>query len=63
MSVFLSVDIDAFAINSARSDILDMCSESESDVDAATTASVWIDAQADSSDNESIDSDQEDPLK
>lgn len=40
-----------------------MCSESESDVDAATQATVWGDAQADSSDNESIDSEQEDVLK
>lgn len=40
-----------------------MCSESESDVEASTYASVWHNAQADSSDNESIDSDQEDILK
>lgn len=40
-----------------------MCSESESDVEPSTFANVWHDAQADSSDNESIDSDQEDVLK
>lgn len=49
--------------HSACNDVLDMCSESDSDVEASTYASVWHDAQADSSDNESIDSEQEDPLK
>lgn len=40
-----------------------MCSESDSDVEPSTYSSAWHDAQADSSDNESIDSDQEDLLK
>lgn len=40
-----------------------MCSESESDVEPSTYATVWHDANADSSDNESIDSEDEDPLK
>lgn len=40
-----------------------MCSESESDVEPSTYSSVWQDAQADTSDNESIDSEQEDLLK
>ncbi|CAG9761934.1 unnamed protein product [Ceutorhynchus assimilis] len=49
--------------NDRCKEVLDMCSDSESDVEAATNAGVWHDAQADSSDNESIDSEQEDPLK
>lgn len=58
------VDLDATALkHNACNDVLDMCSESDSDVEASTYASVWHDAQADSSDNESIDSEQEDPLK
>lgn len=60
---FFLAEIDAFAINNSRSDILEMCSESESDVEVSTCATVWPDVQADSSDNESIDSDQEDLLK
>lgn len=57
------VEIDASHINASCSDVLDMCSESESDVEPATYTSVWQDAQADSSDDESIDSEQEDILK
>lgn len=43
--------------------MLDYASESESDVEPATYSSVWHDAHADSSDDESIDSEQEDVLK
>ncbi|XP_022911864.1 KAT8 regulatory NSL complex subunit 2 isoform X2 [Onthophagus taurus] len=57
------VDIDAASVNASCSDILDMCSESESDVEPTTFANVWHDGQGDSSDNESIDSENEDPLK
>lgn len=42
---------------------MDFCSESESDVEPSTLSSVWHDYHADSSDDESIDSEQEDPLK
>ncbi|RZC42961.1 KAT8 regulatory NSL complex subunit 2 [Asbolus verrucosus] len=57
-------DIDANNLyNSSCNNILDFCSESDSDVEPSTFASVWHDAQNDSSDNESIDSDQEDVLK
>lgn len=57
-------DIDANALYNARcNEVLDYCSESESDVEPSTYASVWHDAQCDSSDNESIDSEQEDVLK
>jgi len=57
------VDIDSSAMLASRSDILDLCSESESDVDASSYGSVWHDAHAESSDNDSIDSEQEDVLK
>ncbi|KAJ8925445.1 hypothetical protein NQ315_009278 [Exocentrus adspersus] len=58
------VDLDANSIyNKQCSDVLDFCSESESDVEASTFATVWHDEQGDSSDNESIDSEQEDVLK
>lgn len=61
---FVAADIDAAALQHSNcNQVLDMCSESDSDVEASTYASVWHDAQADSSDNESIDSEQEDPLK
>nr|XP_023020210.1 uncharacterized protein LOC111508826 [Leptinotarsa decemlineata] len=58
------VDLDACSIYNDRcSQILDFCSESESDIEASTYSSVWHDAQADSSGDESIDSEQEDVLK
>ncbi|XP_025831105.1 KAT8 regulatory NSL complex subunit 2 isoform X2 [Agrilus planipennis] len=57
------IDIDAAAITSSSSTILDVCSESESDVEAATYSSVWHDSHAESSDEESVDSEQEDVLK
>ncbi|KAF2893691.1 hypothetical protein ILUMI_12480, partial [Ignelater luminosus] len=56
-------DIDSNTVLASGSDILDMCSESESDVDATSYGSVWHDAHGESSDNESIDSEQEDVLK
>ncbi|XP_050315976.1 KAT8 regulatory NSL complex subunit 2 isoform X2 [Anthonomus grandis grandis] len=58
------VDIDANSVyNEQCNEILDMCSESESDVEPSTYATVWHDSNFDSSDNESIDSEDEDPLK
>lgn len=58
------VDVDAQSLYSSTcNDVLDMCSESESDVEASTYSNVWHNAHADSSDNESIDSEQEDVLK
>ncbi|KAG5891997.1 hypothetical protein JTB14_007745 [Gonioctena quinquepunctata] len=57
-------ELDACSIyNEHCNQILDFCSESESDIEASTFSSVWHDAQADSSDGESIDSEQEDILK
>lgn len=42
---------------------MDYCSESESDVEASTVSSTWQDFHADSSNDESVDSEAEDPLK
>lgn len=59
-----SVDLDAEKIYNDRcNEVLDLCSESESDVEPSTLSSVWHDIQVDSSGDESIDSEQEDPLK
>uniref|UniRef100_A0A6P7HBY0 KAT8 regulatory NSL complex subunit 2 n=1 Tax=Diabrotica virgifera virgifera TaxID=50390 RepID=A0A6P7HBY0_DIAVI len=65
MSVFyFLVDIDASVVQGEKcSRILDVCSESESDIEPSTLSSVWPDIQADSSDDESIDSENEDLLK
>ncbi|XP_076268139.1 KAT8 regulatory NSL complex subunit dim gamma-tubulin 1 isoform X2 [Rhynchophorus ferrugineus] len=57
-------DLDANTIYTTQCNkVLDMCSESESDVEPSTLNSVWHDINADSSDNESIDSEEEDVLK
>lgn len=64
VTCFVAVDIDAASVlNEQCNEVLDNCSESESDVEPSTYATVWHDAHADSSDNESIDSEDEDPLK
>ncbi|KAJ1527049.1 hypothetical protein ONE63_008590 [Megalurothrips usitatus] len=59
------LDIDASTVNSSASRILDYASESDSDVEAAMLDVTWKggDADADSSDAESVDSQQEDLLK
>jgi len=59
------VDIDASKVNASASRILDYASESDSDVEAAVLDTTWkgADADADSSDAESVDSQQEDLLK
>ncbi|KAE8742684.1 hypothetical protein FOCC_FOCC011716 [Frankliniella occidentalis] len=59
------LDVDAVTVNSSSSRILDYASESDSDVDAAMLDVTWKggDADADSSDAESVDSQQEDLLK
>nr|CAH7762241.1 unnamed protein product [Callosobruchus chinensis] len=57
-------DLDASQIyNEQCNEVLDYCSDSESDVEPSTLTTIWHDAQADSSDDESIDSENEDPLK
>lgn len=60
--IFLA-EINAAEINAGCSDILDYASDSESDVEPATNQTVWQDSQADSSEDDSIDSEQEDILK
>ncbi|XP_034243183.1 KAT8 regulatory NSL complex subunit 2 [Thrips palmi] len=59
------LDMDASMINASSSRVLDYGSESDSDVDAAMLDVTWKggDADADSSDAESVDSQQEDLLK
>lgn len=59
------MDVDAATVNSSSSRILDYASESDSDVEAAMLDVTWKggDADADSSDAESVDSQQEDLLK
>ncbi|XP_044746265.1 KAT8 regulatory NSL complex subunit 2 [Coccinella septempunctata] len=58
------IDIDAASLyNQQCNEVLGFCSESESDIEPSTLNNIWHDAQADSSDNESIDSEQEDHLK
>lgn len=58
------VDVNAANLLTNRcNEILGYCSESESDTEPATLGNVWHDANMDSSDDESIDSDCEDPLK
>ncbi|RZF35766.1 hypothetical protein LSTR_LSTR012064 [Laodelphax striatellus] len=57
------VGIDANKVNSCGNRILDYVSESDSDVEPATLENIWKDADRDSSDAESIDSQEEDPLK
>ncbi|CAH1999792.1 unnamed protein product [Acanthoscelides obtectus] len=57
-------DLDASQIyNEQCTEVLDFCSDSESDVEPSTLTTIWHDAQADSSDDESIDSESEDLLK
>lgn len=57
-------EIDAAGLfNHQCNEVLGFCSESESDIEPSTLNTIWHDAQADSSDNESDDSEQEDYLK
>lgn len=56
--------MDAVSIyNGQCNDVLDFGSESESDIEPSTLASVWQDAHGESSDDESADSENEDLLK
>lgn len=55
--------MDASKVNLCGSRVLDYVSESDSDVEPATLETVWRDNDRDSSDAESVDSQQEDPLK
>ncbi|XP_063217687.1 KAT8 regulatory NSL complex subunit 2 [Bacillus rossius redtenbacheri] len=57
------VDINAAKVNQSVCRVLDYASESESDVEGATVDTAWHSEDYDSSDAESVDSQQEDPLK
>lgn len=60
--LLFSAEVDAYRVNASGSDILDYASSSESDVEPTvvndTLRGVYLD-----SDNESLHSPQEDPLK
>ncbi|XP_044740441.1 KAT8 regulatory NSL complex subunit 2 isoform X2 [Chrysoperla carnea] len=56
-------EIDAAKVNASCNETLEYASESESDVEPTVYNNVWHSQNADLSDNESIDSECEDPLK
>lgn len=58
-----SVDINAAAINSSGRKILDYASDSSSDMETPTLNNTWRGQDLDNSDNESVDSQNEDSLK
>lgn len=61
--LFLSAQINAAAKNASGRKILDYASDSSSDVDTPTVSNTWRGQEYDNSDNESIDSQNEDMLK
>lgn len=58
-----SAEVDAYRINASGSDILDYASSSESDVEPTVVNDTLRGVYLDDSDNESLHSPQEDPLK
>lgn len=56
-------DLDAAVINASGRKILDYASDSSSDVETPTVGNTWRGHDLDNSDNESIDSQNEDLLK
>lgn len=58
-----SADINVSEVNSRTRQVLDYISDSDSDVDTAMLDSVWRGHDQESSDAESVDSQNEDPLK
>lgn len=56
-------EIDAATRNAMGRKILDYASDSSSDVETPTVSNTWRGQDLDNSDNESIDSQNEDPLK
>ncbi|XP_014616889.1 PREDICTED: KAT8 regulatory NSL complex subunit 2 isoform X1 [Polistes canadensis] len=56
-------EIDAYRVNASGCDILDYASSSDSDVEPTTVSDTLKNACLDDSDNESLHSPQEDPLK
>lgn len=61
--VLISVDIDVAAINDSARVVLDYASDSSSDEEATLVGNTWRGYDMDNSDNESVDSQNEDLLK
>lgn len=59
----LRIEINAMAINANGRKILDYASDSSSDVETPTLSNTWRGQDLDNSDNESVDSQNEDLLK
>ena len=59
----ISVDVNAAAINTNGRKILDYASDSSSDLETPTLNNTWRGQDLDNSDNESVDSQNEDFLK
>lgn len=57
------MDINAATINTSGRKILDYASDSSSDMETATLNNTWRGQDLDNSDNESVDSQNEDLLK
>jgi len=61
--LLFSAEVDAYKVNANGSDILDYASSSESDVEPTVVNDTLRGVYLDDSDNESLYSPQEDPLK
>lgn len=61
--LLFSAEVDAYRVNASGSDILDYASSSESDVEPTVVNDTLRGVYLDDSDNESLHSPQEDPLK
>lgn len=63
IKLLFSAEVDAYRVNASESDILDYASSSESDVEPTVVTDTLRGVYLDDSDNESLHSPQEDPLK
>lgn len=63
IQLLFSAEVDAYRINANGSDILEYASSSESDVEPTVVTDTLRGVYLDDSDNESLHSPQEDPLK
>lgn len=61
--LLFSAEVDAYRVNASGCDILDYASSSESDVEPTVVNDTLKGVYLDDSDNESLHSPQEDPLK
>lgn len=61
--LLFSAEVDAYRVNASGCDILDYASSSESDVEPTVVNDTLRGIYLDDSDNESLHSPQEDPLK